>query len=393
MMADAARADHGPAGVGSGARAVRADGRAQHGMRSVGVEEELLLVDPDSGRALARAAEVLRDAAADGPAADQDLTSELMREQVETNTQPCATLDELAAEVRRWRRVASDAAQGRGARIAAVGTSPLPVDPSITASPRYQRIAEEFGLTAEEQLTCGCHVHVQIESEAEGVAVLDRIRGWLPCLLALSANSPFWQGRDSGYASFRSQVWGRWPSAGPPELFGSAETYHATTGAMIESGTLLDVGMIFFDARLSQVHPTVEVRVADVCLLADDAVLLAALVRALVETAARSWRAGVPPAPLRTEVLRLAGWRAGRSGLDGDLVDPTGRPAPADQVIRNLMDHLRPVLEDHNELEVVEDLVTSVLRRGNGAAAQRQVYRTSGQLTSVVAHAVNRTTS
>ncbi|MGB6164119.1 MAG: glutamate--cysteine ligase [Pseudonocardiaceae bacterium] len=362
-------------------------------MRSVGVEEELLLVDPDSGRALARAAEVLRDAAADGPAADQDLTSELMREQVETNTQPCATLDELVAEVRRGRRVASDAAQGRGARVAAVGTSPLPVDPSITASPRYQRIAEEFGLTAEEQLTCGCHVHVQIESEAEGVAVLDRIRGWLPCLLALSANSPFWQGRDSGYASFRSQVWGRWPSAGPTELFGSAETYHATTGAMIESGTLLDVGMLFFDARLSQTHPTVEVRVADVCLLADDAVLLAALVRALVETAARSWRAGVPPAPLRTEVLRLAGWRAGRSGLDGDLVDPTGRPAPADQVIRNLMDHLRPVLEDHNELEVVEDLVTSVLRRGNGAAVQRQVYRTSGQLTSVVAHVVNSTTS
>ncbi|MGH3867556.1 MAG: glutamate--cysteine ligase 2 [Pseudonocardiaceae bacterium] len=362
-------------------------------VRRVGVEEELLLVDPDTGRAMALSVEVLRDAAAGAPAADQALTSELMRQQVETNTRPCATLDELGCEVRRWRRVASEAAQGRGARVAAVGTSPLPVDPSITASPRYQRIADEFGLTAAEQLTCGCHVHVQIESESEGVAILDRIRGWLPCLLALSANSPFWQGRDSGYASFRSQVWGRWPSAGPTELFGSAETYHATTGAMIESGTLLDLGMVFFDARLSRAHPTVEVRVADVCLVADDAVLLAALVRALVETAARSWRAGVPPVPHRSELLRLAGWRAGRSGLDGDLVDPTGRPAPAAQVIRNLMDHLRPVLEDHSELEVVEDLVTSVLRRGNGAATQRQIYRASGQLTGVVAHAVTRTTS
>lgn len=362
-------------------------------MRSVGVEEELLLVDPDSGQALALAGEVLRDAADGEPAAEQPFSSELMREQVETNTRPCATLDELAAEVRRWRRAVSDAAKGRGARVAALGTSPLPVDPSITVSPRYQRIAGEFGRTAEEQLTCGCHVHVQVESESEGVAVLDRIRSWLPCLLALSANSPFWQGRDSGYASFRSQVWGRWPSAGPTELFGSAATYHATTGAMMESGTLLDLAMVFFDARLSQVHPTVEVRVADVCLVADDAVLLAALVRALVETAARSWRAGAPPAPHRTEVLRLAGWRAGRSGLEGDLVDVTGRPVPAAQVLRNLMKHLRPVLEDHGELEVVEDLVTGVLRRGTGAAVQRQVHRTSGQLADVVAHAVNRTTS
>lgn len=360
--------------------------------RTVGVEEELLLVDPVSGRALALAAAVLRDVADGGPAADQVLTAELMRQQIETNTRPCVKLDELAGELRRWRRAASVAAEGRGARVAALATSPLPVDPSISTLPRYRRIVDAFGLTAREQLTCGCHVHVRIESEAEGVAVLDRIRGWLPCLLALSANSPFWQGRDSGYASFRSQVWGRWPSAGPTELFGSAEAYHATTRAMIESGTLLDLGMLYFDARLSDAHPTVEVRVADVCLVADDAVLLAALARALVETAARSWRAGVPAPPLRTELLRLASWRAGQSGLDGDLVDPTGRPAPAERVIRALMDHVRPVLDDHGEREVVEDLVTAVLRRGNGAAAQRQIFQASGQLADVVAHAANRTT-
>jgi carboxylate-amine ligase len=254
-------------------------------------------------------------------------------------------------------------------------------------------MVDAFGLTAEEQLTCGCHVHVQIESEKEGVAVLDRIRGWLPCLLALSANSPFWQGQDSGYASFRSQVWGRWPSAGPTELFGSVQTYHATTRAMVESETLLDQGMVYFDARLSQEHPTVEVRVADVCLLADDAVLLAALTRALVDTAARSWRAGVPPMPVRTEVLRLASWRASRSGLSGDLLAPGGRPAPAQQVVHALVDHVRPVLTDHGELEIVDDLIGAVFSRGNGATAQRQSYRVGGQLTDVVAHAVKVTAS
>ncbi|MFY9805743.1 MAG: glutamate--cysteine ligase [Pseudonocardiaceae bacterium] len=361
--------------------------------RTVGVEEELLLVDPDSGRALALAAAVLGNAAGGGHEVDQALTSELTSQQVETNTRPCSSLDELASEVRRWRRAANDAAEREGARIAALATSPLAVEAAITSSPRYQRMVGEFGLTAEEQLTCGCHVHVEIDSESEGVAVLDRIRGWLPCLLALSANSPFWQGCDSGYASFRSQVWARWPSAGPTELFGSAETYHATTRAMVESRTVIDLGMVYFDARLSRQHPTVEVRVADVCLDADDAVLMAGLVRALVDTAARSWRVGVPATPVRTELLRLASWRAARSGLDGDLVDPTGRPAPAEQVIRTLMDHVRPVLDEYGDLEVVDDLLSAVLSRGNGAATQRRIYRTGGQLADVVAHAVDRTVS
>lgn len=358
--------------------------------RSVGVEEELLLVDPDSGQALALSAAVLRRVPEpDGVA----LTSELMCEQIETNTSPCVSLEDLASEVRRWRRAAGDAADGRGVAIAALATSPLPVHPSVTSSPRYQRMVDDFGLAAEEQLTCGCHVHVHIESEAEGVAVLDRIREWLPCLLALSTNSPFWQGRDSGYASFRSQIWHRWPSAGPTELFGTPESYHATTQAMIESKTLLDLGMVYFDARLSREHPTVEVRVADVCLLADDAVLLAALTRALVETAARSWQSGAPPAPIRTELLRLAGWRAGRSGLNGDLLAVSGRPAPAPHVIGALLDHVRPVLADYGDLDLVEDLLAAVLDRGTGATAQRRIHRHSSQLTDVVAHAVKATMS
>jgi carboxylate-amine ligase len=359
-------------------------------VRNVGVEEELLLVDSDSGQALALSAAVLRRV----PACDEvALTSELTRQQIETNTQPCTSLEDLRREVRRWRRAAAEAASSRNATIAALATSPLPVHPSITSTPRYQRMVDEFGLTAEQQLTCGCHVHVEVESDAEAVAVLDRIRGWLPCLRALSTNSPFWQGQDSGYASFRSQVWGRWPSAGPTELFGTPEIYHATIQAMVTTKTLLDPGMVYFDARLSLENPTVEVRVADVCLLADDAVLLAALTRALVETAARSWRAGEPPAPIRVELLRLSGWRAGRSGLEDDLLGADGRPAPAPQVIRALLDHVAPVLAEHGELDSVKDLLAAVLDRGTGAATQRRIYRQSGQLADVVTRAVKATMS
>ena len=276
--------------------------------------------------------------------------------------------------------------------MAALATSPLAVTPSTTPDERYLRMAEEYGLTAQEQLTCGCHVHVGVASDDEGVAVLDRIRPWLAPLLAMTANSPFWQECDTGYASYRQRVWGRWPSAGPTELFGSARVYHETVRSMIERGGLLDEGMVYFDARLSRHYPTVEVRIADVCLLADDAVLLAALVRGLVETVVRAWRAGEPPQPTRTDLLRLASWRASRFGLAGDLVRPRpGRPVPAKVVIRELLDHVSPALADAGDLDTTKELLGRLLSRGNGAMLQREVHRRTGDLAEVVRTALSRT--
>jgi carboxylate-amine ligase len=276
--------------------------------------------------------------------------------------------------------------------VAALGTSPLPIRPSPTPGERYERMAERFAVLPDELLTCGCHVHVEVDSGEEGVAVLDRIRVWLPILLALSANSPFWQGEDTDYASFRRQVWGRWPSAGPTEIFGSHAEYQAAVQAMLDTATVLDAGMIYFDARLSQHLPTVEVRVPDVCLFAEEVVLLAALTRGLVETAAREWRTGRPPPRIRTEVLRLASWRAARYGVDGELVHPcTGRPAPARDMLADLVDRVRPALADAGDLELVSDLLAALLARGSGASAQRDVYRRTGSLSAVVTHAVANT--
>jgi glutamate---cysteine ligase / carboxylate-amine ligase len=345
----------------------------------------MLLVDPDTGVALALA-DLVTDDAEDTP------QSELQRQQVETDTAPCTSLDELAGQIRQQRRVAADAAGRKDCEVVALGTSPLAVSPVTTQTDRYLRMAEEYALTAQEQLTCGCHVHVRVESDEEGVAVLDRIRPWLPVVLAMTANSPFWQERDTGYASYRQQVWGRWPSAGPAELFGTPKIYHETIQAMIDSGALLDEGMVYFDARLSRHYPTVEIRTADVCMLADDAVLIAALARGLVETAAREWRAGEPPSAVRTEVLCLASWRASRSGLDGDLVHPvTARPVPAEAAVQALIEHVSPVLEDIGDLGTVTELTGRLMSRGNGARLQRRAYEEAGDLAAVVRDAVART--
>ncbi|MGY1846292.1 carboxylate-amine ligase [Blastococcus sp. SYSU DS1021] len=375
-------------------------------MRTVGVEEELLVVDPH-GVPVPRAPEALAVAARRGEGEDVHqhdleergkdvavpetarLVPELKAHQMELGTPVCTTLAEIRSQLRHWRGRADDAAAAVGARVAALATSPVGVTPVPTEGERYGRLLETFGRTAEEVLTCGCHVHVSVADDEEGVAVLNRIRNWLPVLTALSANSPFWQGRDTSYASFRSQVWHRWPSAGPNEPFHDAADYHRLVEAVLATGTVLDDGMVYFDARLSATWPTVEVRTADVLMRVEDAVTLAGLVRGLVETAAREARAGGAVPETRAEVLRLASWRASRSGLSGDLVHPrTGRPAPAADVLADLLDHVRPALAEAGDEAVVSSGLDALLTRGTGADLQRRVHRETGDLAAVVRAAV-----
>lgn len=357
-------------------------------VRTFGIEEELLLVDPHSGLPSPVAEAVLLGASQGGGR----LESELQRTQVEVSTPPCTTLSDLSTQVRLWRGRAAEAARAGGAAVAALATSPLPAESALTSSARYDRIAREYGLTVAELLTCGCHVHVSVVTPEEGVAVIDRIRPWLPALLALSGNSPFWQGVDTGYASYRWQVWSRWPSAGPTGLFGSADAYRSAIRGMLRTGAIVDEGMIYFDARLSRTYPTVELRITDVCLLADDAVLVAALCRALVETAAREWQEGRPADPVRLEELRLATWRAARAGLHDELVHPrTGRPAPFDVVVHALFEHIETALADATDLNAAEELLRRLLKRGNGADLQRATLHETTTLHSVVTTAVSLT--
>ncbi|CAM5280662.1 Putative glutamate--cysteine ligase 2 OS=Streptomyces alboniger OX=132473 GN=CP975_31575 PE=3 SV=1 [Streptomyces alboniger] len=375
-------------------------------VRTVGVEEELLLIDRENGepRALSSAvlARAARDSTGSAGAEPQDsdyrapeeetFEKELQGQQLEFATQPRTSMDSLLEEVVRWRADADRHAGDVGAAVAALATSPLPVSPKLNIGPRYQWMEEQFGLTTQEQLTCGCHIHVSVESDEEGVAVIDRIRPWLPVLLALSSNSPFWQGNDSRYSSYRNRVWGRWPMAGPTELFGSAERYQQEVDDMVASGVLRDRGMVYFDARLSHRYPTVEIRVADVCLEASSTILVAALARALVETAARDWRAGRPPLPHGVSLLRLAAWRAARSGIDDVLLDPvTMRPTPGAEVVEALLDHVKDALADAGDLELARKTAADLLEHGTGARVQRELLQSTGSLSAMAAECARRT--
>ncbi len=370
-------------------------------MRKIGVEEELMLVDPATGELTGVSQQAVRAHEADS---DQvtvgvevrggafGLGEELFLQQIEVSTPPVESVEELISEIRHCRRTAGTAAEAAGAAAVAV-PAPVLVDPKeeVTPRPRYQRIYDEFGEISRQSLACAMHVHIDVSNDDEAVAVIDRIRPWLPVLTALSANSPYWRGRDTGYASWRTQTWTRWPSNGARESFGDVETYRRTTQKMIEWGAAVDPAMIYFDVRLSEKYPTVEVRVADVCTDVEDAALVAALARALVTTAAVGNNGGT--GPWRGDLLRVAAWRASRHGLSGQLVHPeTLALAPVREVLRAMVDHVGEALDDVGDREFVLDAFEHLLSRGNGASRQRSVYEaTGGDLQAVVKDLSERT--
>ncbi|MFJ5956159.1 glutamate--cysteine ligase [Paenarthrobacter sp. NPDC092416] len=372
-------------------------------MRTFGVEEELLIADPVDGMPLALAAGILDVASLSGPPAGVDteehdpsvgptLKSEFKQEQIEVNSKPCGTAAELRDEIRAGRALADSAARTLGARVAALATPPEFHATPTLGNQRYATMGRQFGLISREQLTCGFHVHVSIESPEEGVAILDRMRHWLPVLLALSANSPFWMGMDTGFASYRTQIWNRWPTAGPMDVFGSIEAYRGVVADLLGSGVPLDEGMIYFDARLSRGQPTVEIRIADVCLLAEDALVLAVIARALVETAAKEWRAGGPPSPAFTGMIRMSNWKSSRFGVNHQLLSPVDqRPYPAAEVAGSLLRHIGKALTESGDLALARHGVGQILRRGTGERLQRQAYGRRLRLSDVVSAAIAST--
>jgi carboxylate-amine ligase len=338
---------------------------------TIGVEEEFHLVDPRRRVPAEDAERVVAVAAAQG----LGIEPELQRSQVEVATGVCSTLHELRAQLVAQRRAALTAAADAGLAVVAAGSVPVPLDLGGQPYPkrRYERMIAEYAEVGRQHLVCAMQTQVGVDDRELAVAALPLVGAWLPVLLALSASSPYFDGEDTGYASYRSMLWSRWPSAGPPLRFDSAAEYDALVDGLIASGTVSDAGMVYFDVRPSARYPTLEVRVCDAVPLLDDAVTLAGLARALVLTALRS-AAGTGPAfvPPRPELVRAARWRAARSGLADVLVDPRGAAAlPAREVVHALLAHVRPALDDLGDRAAVSAGVEAILRRGPSADRQR----------------------
>jgi carboxylate-amine ligase len=306
---------------------------------------------------------------------------------IETNTPVCTTLAEVRQALRRARRALVEAAGQQGLAIAAAGTHPFSswADQEVTDKTRYHNLAADYRQVFREEVVFGCHVHVGFDDREAAIQAMNRVRPWLPVLLALSANSPFWVGADTGYASYRTEVWNRWPTAGMPQSFASRAEYDALVETLMATGSVREPTKLYWDVRPSARQETLEFRVADSVMTVDEAVMVAGLVRALAVTAHAAADRGDPDPRPRPELLRAAKWRAARHGLEADLVDVlAGQARPAAELVEAFLAEVRPALEEAGDLEEVTELVRATLAGGTGAARQRQVFRRTGRLEDVV---------
>ncbi len=381
-------------GSGGAARAAKTPGGPSGAVRAaaattLGIEEEFVLLDPSTGAAVLAGPDLVR--MLDG---EPGVQQELMRFQVETGTRVCTGLEDLGGELVRLRRLAAAAAAHLGCRLVASGVAPYctPGLAALTCQQRYHELARRYGPVVAEAGICACHVHVGVPSRDLGVQVLARLRPWLAPLLAVTANSPIADGHDTGWASWRYTIQTRWPTAVPPAAWPDAAAYDMAVRRLIGRGAALDEGSVYFLARLSPRYPTVEVRVADVCLDAGTAVLLAGLIRALVATALAEARRGTPvaTAPARQVTAALAA--AARQGLAGAGVDPfTGQAVDAPTLRSRLLDHVYPALRDGGDTETITRLLHRLDQQGTGADRQRALF-TSAASTPAFIEALARAT-
>lgn len=351
---------------------------------TIGVEEEYQLIHPGTRELRQRAARVLPEAR---EALGDEVTNELFLSQIEIGTPICRSLAEVRAALVERRRAVIAAAERVGCRVAAAGTHPFSrwERQALTPKPRYLGIADDYRQVVREQVIFGLHVHVGVADRDAAVGAMNRSRPWLATLLALSANSPFWLGLDTGYASYRAEMVGRLPLSGMPHELASRAEYDELVASLVAVGVVQDASKIYWDIRPSSHFETIEYRVADVPPTVDEAVMLAGLTRALARTCHAQHARGEPPAPVRHELLQAAVWRAARHGLDGDLIDVHARgAAPAAERVGALLDFLRPALEDAGDWGEVDALVRRTLALGNGARRQRAAYAQAGRFEDVV---------
>ena len=341
---------------------------------TVGIEEEYLIVDRETGHLIREAPKSMLAAAEE--VLEGQVTQEFFQSQIEVGTRVCENTKEAFTELARLRKEVSKVVEPYGLAIIASSSHPNAsyITQRHTPRERYEILAQNMQVVAQRMVISGMHVHAGIEDDNLRIDLMNQTTYVLPHLLALSTSSPFWEGYDTGLMSYRIAVWNELPRTGLPEHFESHAEFERHVDVLVHAGVIEDSSKIWWDIRPSKSFPTLEMRVADICTRIEDAVCVAALYRCWLHMLWRLRRENQRWRSYANMLLYENRWRAQRYGTDGSLIDfGKGQMVPYSELLEELLVSLMP---DAEHLECVEEVchARTILERGTSAHWQRNVY-------------------
>ncbi len=357
---------------------------------TLGVEEEYMVIDPitrelksHDQKIVEIASQVLKD----------HVKAEMHQAVVEVGTGICKNVEEARTDITRLRKYVSEVAGSLNLKIGAAGTHPFShwSTQLITPNPRYDEIVNEMQEAARSNLIFGLHVHVGISDKNMAIHIMNTVRYFLPHIYALSTNSPFWEGRNTGFKSFRTKVFDKFPRTGVPDYFNDWDDFINYVNLLIKTSCIDNAKKIWWDVRVHPVFDTIEFRICDVPLLVEETIAITALFQALVVKLYKLRLQNMSFIMYTRALINENKWRASRYGLDGKLID-FGKQEQVDArlLILELLDFVDDVVDELGSRQAITD-VKKILKNGTGADRQLNVFEQTKNLNSVVDYITDQT--
>ena len=357
---------------------------------TIGIEEEYQLVNPVSRELTSYISEILEQGSL---VFKDEVKPELLQSQIEIGSQVCDNIDDLKEDLIRLRKLVSEYAEKQKLSIIAAGTHPFShwKDQVVTDKDRYIGFIDSTQYVGKRMLIFGMHVHIGIKDLDLRIDIMNQMRYFMPHILALSTSSPFWQGNDTGFKSFRSIIFEDLPRTGIPEIFNSYQDYKDYTNTLIKCNSISDPTKIWWDIRPHPIYPTLEFRICDCCTRLNDAIGIAALIQALVakliilRESNQTWRT------YRGSLIHENKWRATKSGIDSNLLDlGKNKEVFYKDLMYEMLDFINDVIDElgtKKHFTAIEDIIN------NGSSADRQlaIFNKSNDLNMVVDHLIKET--
>jgi carboxylate-amine ligase len=357
---------------------------------TLGIEEEFQIIDPETRELRSHIAQILEDGKL---LLAENVKPEMHQSVVEMGTDVCKDINEAREQVTKLRRNLVNLAKKKNLRIAAAGTHPFShwKDQRITSDPRYKTIVMDMQQVARANLIFGLHVHVGVNDRETALHIMNAARYFLPHIFALSTNSPFWLGRNTGFKSYRSKVFDRFPRTGIPDYFNSIEEYDNFVNLLVKTNCIDNAKKIWWDIRAHPVFNTLEFRICDIPMRVDETIVLAAIMQAVVAKLHKLIKQNLGFRLYRRALIAENKWRAARYGIEGKLIDFGKKTeVPYSNLIQELLDFVDDVVDELGSREELK-YVNKILEMGTGADRQLAIWEQSYDTKSVVDYIIDET--